>query len=107
MRCRENARQDLRMVKRPSHGGKNLIEFCRHDIKKIVIDDADDIKTSKMKDDGQAVDLGLEHECNVNTSIDMTRSMSSSWNCPRDNGGCWSRSIGEPLHSRGTVVQSG
>jgi len=55
----------------------------------------------------KAVDLGLEHECNVDTSIDMTRSMLSSWNCPKDNGGCWSRSIGEPLHSQGTVVQSG
>ena len=55
----------------------------------------------------KAVDLGLEHEDNIDTSIDVTRSMSSSGNCQSDNGGCWSRSIGEPLHSRGTVVQSG
>ena len=55
----------------------------------------------------KAVDVGLEHEGNIDTSIDVTRSMLSNGNCPRDNGGCWSRSIGEPLHSGGTVVQSG
>ena len=55
----------------------------------------------------KAVDLGLEHGCKIDTSNDVTRSMLSSGNCQRDNGGCWSRSIGEPLHSQGTVVQSG
>ena len=49
----ENARQDLRMVKRPNHGGKNQIGYRTHDIEKVVVDDADDIETSDMKIDGQ------------------------------------------------------
>ena len=48
----------------------------------------------------KAVDLGLEHEGNIDASIDVTRSMSSSGDCQTDNGGCWSISIGEPLHSQ-------
>jgi len=38
---------------------KNLIEFRKHDIEKIVVDDVDDIETSEMKDDGQGCRFGI------------------------------------------------
>ena len=51
-------------------------------------------------------DRELERVCNIDTEIDVTGIMLIVEIVER-NGGCWSISIGEPLHSRGTVVQSG